>query len=265
MVDRLAADADGDGAFPRLIVQSAGNCRDPNAWANIQRVLRPISFTIRVKLGTHSLLAHSQPKLRQWMPNLDPVAPEGGLSPFTTTSETWDRAWPLKPDIVLRRWNAGKDAFGAVGKPSLNLLTTNADHVTRLLTTSNATSAASGTLHKACGGTHECISTVAARDGQGANRSFRRLGPSKCAKCICRSILPQLRLTTYHWSGTAGGAFPISRRHCGAQEFFNACSRKRAASLSKGRLSNQDARHAPSFTTLAKKRHCMISAKRQLK
>jgi len=32
-MDRLAADVDGDGANPRLLVVSAGNVRDPNAWA----------------------------------------------------------------------------------------------------------------------------------------------------------------------------------------------------------------------------------------
>ena len=32
-LDRLASDVDGDGANPRLLVVSAGNVRDPNAWA----------------------------------------------------------------------------------------------------------------------------------------------------------------------------------------------------------------------------------------
>ena len=29
-----------------------------------------------------------------------PIAESGGLSPFSTTSLTWERHWPLKPDVV---------------------------------------------------------------------------------------------------------------------------------------------------------------------
>jgi hypothetical protein len=52
-----------------------------------------------------------------------PIALEGGLSPFTTTSRTWDAAWPLKPEIVLEGGNAAKDHLGAVSMAGLNLLT----------------------------------------------------------------------------------------------------------------------------------------------
>jgi hypothetical protein len=75
--------------------------------------------------------------------SLNPVAEAGGLSPFTTTTRTWDRAWPLKPEVVLEGGNAAKDNLGAVGMPSLNLLTTHNQPLNRLFTTSNATSAAS--------------------------------------------------------------------------------------------------------------------------
>lgn len=71
------------------------------------------------------------------------IAAEGGLSPYTTTSRTWDGAWPLKPDVVLEGGNVSRDAQGAAGMPSLNLLTTNHRPDERLLTKTNATSAAS--------------------------------------------------------------------------------------------------------------------------
>src|SRR5690606_24537506 len=72
-----------------------------------------------------------------------PIAPEGSLSPFSTTSQTWQAHWPLKPDVVFEGGNAAKDAFGAVPMPSLSLLTTHSKPNEYLFTTTNATSAAS--------------------------------------------------------------------------------------------------------------------------
>ena len=71
------------------------------------------------------------------------MAPSGGLSPFTRTSNGWASAWPLKPDVVFEGGNAGKDALGAIGINSLNLLTVHNLPQERLFTTTNATSAAS--------------------------------------------------------------------------------------------------------------------------
>jgi hypothetical protein len=71
-----------------------------------------------------------------------PIADVGGISPYTTTSQTWDSAWPLKPDVVFEGGNVGKDNYGAVGVPALNLLTTNNVPNESLFTTTNATSAA---------------------------------------------------------------------------------------------------------------------------
>ena len=143
-VDSLAADPDGAGAFPRLFILSAGNTRDPNAWAEYPNSLSTNLVhdpgqawnAITVGACTHKVDTEGHA-------TLVPVAVEGGLSPYTTTSRTWDGAWPLKPDVVLEGGNAAMDEYGAVGMSSLNLLTTNHQPVERLFTTSNATSAAS--------------------------------------------------------------------------------------------------------------------------
>jgi hypothetical protein len=143
-VDSLAADSDGAGAYPRLFVLSAGNARDPNAWAEYPASLSTNLVhdpgqawnAITVGACTHKINTEGHP-------SLVPIGAEGGLSPFTTTSRTWDGAWPLKPDVVLEGGNAAKDNLGAVGMASLNLLTTHNQPLNRLFTTSNATSAAS--------------------------------------------------------------------------------------------------------------------------
>lgn len=144
IVDRLTADADGNGEFPRLVVQSAGNILDEHAW-----LLYPAS------LGTNLIHDPGQAwnaltvgaytrKVDADDPALNAtIAPEGGPSPFTTTSCTWDNAWPLKPDVVFEGGNVSKNEGMADTHASLELLTThNKPHI-KLFTTTNATSAAS--------------------------------------------------------------------------------------------------------------------------
>ena len=75
-------------------------------------------------------------------PDHELIAPNGGLSPFSTTSLTWEKQTPLKPDIVLEGGNSAKDRFGAWTLPSLSLLTTHYLPFDRIFTTTSATSAA---------------------------------------------------------------------------------------------------------------------------
>lgn len=38
-----------------------------------------------------------------------PMAPSGGLSPFSSTSQLWDRKWPIKPDVLFEGGNLAID------------------------------------------------------------------------------------------------------------------------------------------------------------
>lgn len=144
-VDSLAADADGYGANPRLLVLSAGNS-DPNAWNDYpdnfatDSVHDPAQAWNALTVGAYTDLAHiTDPDTDDYTP----VAPAGGLSPFTTTSLTWGKLhWPLKPDVLFEGGNAARDGLGVVETPSLSLLTTHYLPTERLFTTTNATSAA---------------------------------------------------------------------------------------------------------------------------
>jgi hypothetical protein len=145
-IDRLAADADGYGDTPRLFVVSAGNVSDPNAWAESPEsnesdgIHDPGQSWNALTVGAATNLVQiTEPGTGHYQP----VAPVGGLSPFSTTSMTWQAQWPLKPDVVFEGGNAAKDALGAVWMPSLSLLTANSKPEERLFTTANATSAAS--------------------------------------------------------------------------------------------------------------------------
>ena len=145
-IDRLAADVEGFAETPRLFVVSAGNIDDQNAWAeypasnSTDGIHDPGQSWNALTVGavTH-LFQITEPDTDGYQP----IAPVGGLSPFSTTSQTWQPQWPLKPDVVFEGGNAAKDALGAVWMPSLSLLTTNSKPEERLFTTVNATSAAS--------------------------------------------------------------------------------------------------------------------------
>ncbi len=144
-VDRLAADVEDDGATPRLLVVSAGNIDDPNAWTDYPNsnstdgIHDPGQAWNALTVGACTDLIHITD---QDASGYQPIASRGGLSPFSTTSSTWQKHWPLKPDVVFEGGNAAKDALGAVWTPSLSLLTSHHLPNQRLFTTVNATSAA---------------------------------------------------------------------------------------------------------------------------
>lgn len=145
-VDRLASDYDGNGQFPRLFVLCAGNIEDTQSWNDY-----PTSLSTRgirdpgqawnaLTVGAYTekvLITEADAQ------GLIPVAPDGGISPYTRTSSGWLSAWPLKPDVVFEGGNVGKDDLGSIGVNSLQLLTTHNLPADRLFTTTNATSAAS--------------------------------------------------------------------------------------------------------------------------
>lgn len=144
-IDRLSVDYDNQGETPRLFIGSAGNIVDRNAWAEYpasnttDSIHDPGQAWNALTVGACTELIHiTEPDTDHYQP----IAPAGGLSPFSTTSRTWQAHWPLKPDVVFEGGNAANDGFGAVTMPSLRLLTTNSDINERLFTTTNATSAA---------------------------------------------------------------------------------------------------------------------------
>ena len=144
-IDALAADVDEYGANPRLLVVSAGNIDDNNAWSQDPKsndadgIHDPAQAWNALTVGAYTdLVQITEPDASGYAP----IAHKGGLSPFSTTSVEWEPHWPLKPDIVLEGGNAAKDSLSAVWMPSLSLLTTHYRPADRLFTTTNATSAA---------------------------------------------------------------------------------------------------------------------------
>jgi hypothetical protein len=143
-LDELASGYDDDRK--RLIVVSAGNVDEPQSWlryfadnltndvhdpGQAWNVLTVGAFTEKVTIHDPTLT------------NYSPIAPLGGLSPYSTTSTTWPRKWPIKPDVLFEGGNVAKGPNQSVfDTEDLKLLSTFHDPTVAQFAPFCATSAA---------------------------------------------------------------------------------------------------------------------------
>lgn len=144
-VDSLAADDFDDGRNPRLIAISGGNIDDLNAWMEYPAsnatdgIHDPGQAWNALTVGAFTELCEITENDIQ---HCQPIASPGGLSPFSTTSQTWQPKWPLKPDVLFEGGNVMMDGMGASWPASLALLTCHHKPQEALFQLSHATSAA---------------------------------------------------------------------------------------------------------------------------
>lgn len=129
-LDKLASGCDGDDGIRRLrlIVVSAGNITDINEakdypHAQLQASIHdPGQSWNSLTVGAYTALdTIADPT----MSGYEPVAPKGGLSPFTTTSCTWDDKWPIKPEVIMEGGNIARDCDGFASEcDDLSLIST---------------------------------------------------------------------------------------------------------------------------------------------
>lgn len=131
----------------RLFVISAGNVRDIDGTyldrCDIEPVEDPAQAWNALSVGacTHLVDVGAPGTSHEgWTP----LAPAGDLSPFSRTSVGFQVQWPAKPEIVLEGGNVAVSAAGTDfdWPDSLQVLTTASNPALRLLSTTNATSAA---------------------------------------------------------------------------------------------------------------------------
>lgn len=143
-IDKLTSGYDDDNR--RLFIVSAGNIEEQATWANYPQsnldysvhdpgqswnALTVGAYTEKVLLSASDLQGHV------------PLAKPGELSPFSSTTLTWDGKWPIKPDIVLEGGNLAKGPDGFISEhDDLSLLSTGYQPTQRLFDSINATSAA---------------------------------------------------------------------------------------------------------------------------
>lgn len=125
-LDQTTSGAFGDTR--RLLVVSAGNV-DPENWTQYPEsqlkdaIHDPGQSWNALTVGSYTEFDTIQdPSLRGYAP----LAPKSGLSPFSTTSVSWeDNKWPIKPEIVLEGGNLACDQTGfATECDDLSLLST---------------------------------------------------------------------------------------------------------------------------------------------
>lgn len=131
----------------RLFVLSAGNVAAERIEkhhlerSDIEVVQDPAQAWNALTVGAMTNLAVvHDPSLAGWTP----VAPPGELSPYSTTSVSFDQSWPIKPEVVCEGGNVLVSAEGEIlqGVDELSLLTTEAELTSRSFAMSWATSAA---------------------------------------------------------------------------------------------------------------------------
>ncbi|AEY01638.1 hypothetical protein GU3_09410 [Oceanimonas sp. GK1] len=151
-LDSLCVDYLGENSYQRLFIVCAGNTGDDLSqlkeypqYNELQDIHDPGqswnaltigAYTNKVDITDNDAMCFS------------PLAPNGGLSPYSTTSATWSKDMPIKPEVVFEGGNMGIDAYSAASISSLQLLSTHHDIQTRLFSTFNATSAATALASK---------------------------------------------------------------------------------------------------------------------
>ena len=125
-VDQLASGADDYNQ--RLFIVSAGNLTDtptsetyPNAQTT-DSVHDPAQAWNALTVGAYTNLIDIHDES---LDGYEPLASQGELSPFSTSSSLWEDKWPIKPEIVMEGGNAVCDEHGqALTCDDLSLLST---------------------------------------------------------------------------------------------------------------------------------------------
>jgi hypothetical protein len=129
----------------RLFIVSAGNAEDFNNPLNYPTALitdsihDPAQAWNAVTVGAYTALDNISDPLYA---GYRPLANRNTLSPFTTTSSTWNDVWPIKPEIVMEGGNLGVNGTDVTECPDLSMLTTNSNPTSDQFTYFNMTSLA---------------------------------------------------------------------------------------------------------------------------
>ena len=124
-IDRLCF---GDDTARRLFLISAGNVQPgdiPTAnylnRTDVESILSPAQSWNALTVGAFTEKTNiTDPTFHGW----SALAPSGDLSPTSRTSLTWERQWPIKPDIVCEGGNWATDGVTVDSPDDLGLLTT---------------------------------------------------------------------------------------------------------------------------------------------
>ena len=145
--DSLAAGVNQSISHRRLLIVSAGNINPENEFQylvsnDLDEVHDPAQAWNALTVGAFTNLVEITEQNAESF-GTTATAPKGGLSPFSTTSVSWDKGMPFKPDVVFEGGNDLSDNRNMLPEQSsLSLITTNHRPTEHIFVTTNATSAA---------------------------------------------------------------------------------------------------------------------------
>ncbi|MET0792531.1 MAG: S8 family peptidase, partial [Polyangiaceae bacterium] len=146
-------DKSGDGPH-RLFVVCAGNVDDfainHLERSDVEAVHDPAQAWNALTVGACTGLDQIDPSDRS-LQGWAPVAVAGDLSPYSSTSVTFAKQWPLKPDVVFEGGNKLHDGKQAWQHDAFSVLTTYFKPQERLVVPSWATSAATAQVARFAG------------------------------------------------------------------------------------------------------------------
>jgi len=153
-IDQICSGA--EDTTKRLMILAGGNIKESSEWKNypLSNITQTVhdpgqawnaitvgAYTCKVDISDNDLAT-----------TYSPIAKEGELSPYSTTSRFWDNKWPIKPDIVFEGGNAGIDNTGfSTELDDLSILSTHHKPQESQFSVMNATSAASAQAARMAG------------------------------------------------------------------------------------------------------------------
>lgn len=124
----------------KVFVVSAGNVRDEEDWKNYPESNLNLSIESPAQSWNAITVGAYTQKI---LPNTNTVAKKFELSPYSRTSDSWDKFWPLKPEVVFEGGNLIKLENGSIeSHKDLDILTTSNNASINAFARFNATSAA---------------------------------------------------------------------------------------------------------------------------
>ena len=144
-IDRLSF---GDETARRLFLISAGNVERGNiptnnnlARSDVEPVFNPAQAWNALTVGAFTeKTIITDPTFRGWAA----LAPSGELGPTSRTSLTWEKQWPIKPELVCEGGNWATDGVTVDSPDDLGLLTTHHQPLLQQFDIIRDTSAATG-------------------------------------------------------------------------------------------------------------------------
>jgi hypothetical protein len=144
-VDRLCF---GDETARRLFLISAGNIELANiptanylARTDVEPIFNPAQAWNALSIGAFTeKTAIADPTFQGWTA----IAPNGELAPTSRTSLTWERQWPIKPELVCEGGNWATDGATVDSPDDLGILTTHFQPLLQQFDIIRDTSAATG-------------------------------------------------------------------------------------------------------------------------